>query len=135
MPRLKIYLPKVLYIKQYKSYFLRFYQVFVETKDAIYTLLNSKSARNPGHYRLFVSTGTRPGQMQIFRDCPGHSRTLGNYGSLSILVFEVAMLCNSAEGGNVISDRLIGLSYEGIEFVPFHDARRFRIVVIRHEGD
>ena len=52
---------------------------FCETKDAIYTLLSSKSARNPGHYRLFVSTGTRPGQMQKFRDCPGHSGTLGNY--------------------------------------------------------
>ena len=51
----------------------------VETKDAIYVLLSSKSARNPGHYRLFVSTGTRPGQMQKFRDCPGHSGTLGNY--------------------------------------------------------
>ena len=54
--------------------------VIVETKDAIYVLLSSKSARNPGHYRLFVSTGTRPGQMQKFRDCPGHSGTLGNYG-------------------------------------------------------
>ena len=52
---------------------------FVETKDAIYVLLSSKSARNPGHYRRFVSTGTRPGQMQKFRDCPGHSGTLGNY--------------------------------------------------------
>ena len=30
---------------------------------------------------LFVSTGTRPGQMQKFRDCPGHSGTLGNYGN------------------------------------------------------
>ena len=51
----------------------------VESKDAIYVLLSSKSARKPGHYRLFVSTGTRPGQMQKFRDCPGHSGTLGNY--------------------------------------------------------
>ena len=41
--------------------------------------MGSKSARNPGHYRLFVSTRTRPGQMQKFRDCPGHSGTLGNY--------------------------------------------------------
>ena len=41
--------------------------------------IGSKSARIPGHYRLFVSTGTRPGQMQKFRDCPGHSGTLGNY--------------------------------------------------------
>ena len=84
-----------------KSYFLRFF----ETKYAIYMLLSSKSARNPGHYRL--STETRPGQMQKFRDtwqlcnpgtlsafcvnqdttgtnakfrdCPGHSGTLGNY--------------------------------------------------------
>ena len=56
---------------------------FVETKDAIYVLLSSKSARNPGHYRLFVSTGTRPGQMQKFRDCPGHSGTLGNYARRS----------------------------------------------------
>ena len=46
-------------------------------------LLSSKSARNPGHYRLFVSTGTRPGQMQKFRDCPGHSGALGNYEILS----------------------------------------------------
>ena len=50
--------------------------VIVETKDAIYVLLSSKSARNPGHYRRFVR---RPGQMQKFRDCPGHSGTLGNY--------------------------------------------------------
>ena len=57
------------------------YIFFVETKDAICVLLSLKSARNPGHYRLFVSTGTRPGQMQKFRDCPGHSGTLGNYES------------------------------------------------------
>ena len=41
-----------------------------------------KSVRDPGHYWLFVSTGTRPGQMQKFRDCPGHSGTLGNHGVL-----------------------------------------------------
>ena len=83
MPRQKIDITKGSVLKNSaKRYFLRFYQAykfFVATIDAIYVLLSSKSARNPGHYRLFVSTGTRPGQMQKFRDCPGHSGTLGNY--------------------------------------------------------
>ena len=52
---------------------------FVETKDAIYIAMCLKICEKSGHYRLFVSTGTRPGQMQKFRDCPGHSGTLGNY--------------------------------------------------------
>ena len=61
-------------------------------------LLSSKSARNPGHYRLFVSTGTRPGQMQKFRDCPGHSGTLGNYEYINTASFaskfEIASLAH-----------------------------------------
>ena len=74
--------PKVQYLKQCQKLLaslLPGLSVFGETKDAIYALLSSKSVRNLGHYRLFVSTGTRPGQMLKFRDCPGHSRTLGNY--------------------------------------------------------
>ena len=76
-------LQKVQYLKQCQkllSSLLPGLYFFVETKHAICVLLRLKSARNPGHYRLFVSTGTRPGQMQKFRDCPGHSGTLGNYG-------------------------------------------------------
>ena len=32
-----------------------------------------------GHKYCFVSIGTQPGHGPKFRDCPGHSRTLGNY--------------------------------------------------------
>ena len=64
MPRLKIDITKGSVLKTVpKSYFFRW--LISLTKDAIYVLLSSKSA---GHYRLFVSTGTRPGQMQKFRD-------------------------------------------------------------------
>ena len=100
MPCLKIDIQKVQYLKQCQSYFFRFYQAykfFVETKDAIYVLLSSKSARNPGHYRLFVSTGTRPGQMQKFRDCPGHSGTLGNYATIGPVEFVLIILYSSGQ--------------------------------------
>ena len=87
MPRLKIDITKGSVLKTvtkatfFASTRLIRFLLIQKIHLRFYVLLSSKSARNPGHYRLFVSTGTRPGQMQKFRDCPGHSGTLGNYES------------------------------------------------------